>query len=134
MNDRRTSRRGGPRRSAFTIVELLATLTLVGIVLPVAVRGIVLCLATSAHAKQLAEAAALAQSKMAELVATGQWYDAELDGDFGEDWPDYRWLAQFHEWEDSRLSQLDVCVMWTRRSQDHDVTLNTLIYTGMPNE
>ena len=129
MNDRRTSRRGGPRRSAFTIVELLATLTLVGIVLPVAVHGIVLCLATSAHAKQLA-----AQSKMAELVATGPWYDAELGGDFGEDWPDYRWLAQFHEWEDSRLSQLDVCVMWTRRSQDHDVTLSTLIYTGMPNE
>ena len=73
-------------------------------------------------------------SDEAELVATGQWYDAELDGDFGEDWPDYRWLAQFHEWEDSRLSQLDVCVMWTRRSQDHDVTLSTLIYTGMPNE
>ncbi|HUU11373.1 MAG TPA: type II secretion system protein [Phycisphaerae bacterium] len=129
MTDRRTSRRG-----AFTIIELLATLTLVCIVLPVVVHGILLCLATAEHARQQGEAAALAQSKMAELVATGQWYDAKLDGDFGDQWPGYRWLAQFGEWEDSRLSQLDVDVTWTRRGRDYAVTLSTLVYTGTTDE
>ena len=130
MSKRRTSAAHG----GFTIVELLATLVLVGIVLPVAVHGIVLCLATAEHARQQAEAAALAQSKLAELVATDQWYDAELDGDFGEEWPEYRWAAQVLEWEDTRMVELDVCVFWTRRGQDRDVILSTLIYTGTPNE
>ncbi len=129
MTDRRTSRRG-----AFTIVELLATLTLVCIVLPVAVHGILLCLDVAAHARHQAQAAALAQSKIAELAATGQWYDAELDGDFGDDWPEYTWVAQIGEWEDSRLSQLDVYVLWNRRGRDRGVTLSTLIYRGVPNE
>lgn len=129
MTDRRTSRRG-----AFTIIELLATLTLACIVLPVIVHGILLCLATAEHARQQVEAAALAQSKMAELVATGQWYDAKLDGDFGDQWPAYRWVAQFGEWQDSRLSQLDVAVSWTRRGRDYVVTLSTLVYTGIADE
>jgi len=129
MTDCRTSCRG-----AFTIVELLATLTLVCIVLPVAVHGILLCLDVAAHARHQAQAAALAQSKIAELVATGQWYDAELDGDFGDDWPEYTWVAQIGEWEDSRLSQLDVYVLWNRRGRDRGVTLSTLIYMGVPNE
>jgi len=116
-------------RRAFTIVELLATLALIGIVLPVLVHGIVLCLEAATHAEQQAEAAALAQTKLAELVATGQWYDAELDGDFGDDWPEYQWTAQVMEWEDARLSQLDVFVTWTRRSRDHGVALSTLVYT-----
>ena len=129
MTDRRTSRRG-----AFTIVELLATLTLVCIVLPVVVHGILLCLDVAAHARHQAQATGLAQSKIAELAVTGQWYDAELDGDFGDDWPEYTWVAQIGEWEDSRLSQLDVYVLWTRRGKDRGVALSTLIYTGAPNE
>ena len=121
-------------RRGFTIVELLATIALVGIVLPVVVHGVVLCLDTAGFATGQAEAAALAQSKMAELVATGQWYDAEMEGDFGEDYPDYRWLALVGDWDDSRLSQLDVVVTWTRREQEHAAVLSTLIYTGTPDE
>ncbi|KPK48391.1 MAG: hypothetical protein AMK72_07070 [Planctomycetes bacterium SM23_25] len=134
MSDRPTSRHGVSRRGAFTIVELLATLALACMVLPVVVHGILLCLDTAAHARHVAQAAALAQSKMAELVATGQWYDAELEGDFGDSWPEYRWIAQIGEWEDSRLSQLDVYVVWNRLGRDRAVTLSTLVYTGAPNE
>ncbi len=130
MSHRAPTPRGRRCGGGFTIVELLATLMLVGLVLPVAVRGVVLCLATAAHARQQAEAAALAQTQLAELVATDQWYDGELEGDFGEDWPDYRWEAQTIEWEDARMVELDVAVFWTRRGQDHSVMLSTLINTG----
>ncbi len=134
MSHRPTSRRTGRRGGAFTLVELLATLTLVCIILPVATQGILLCLDTAAHARHRTEAAALAQSKMAELIATGQWYDAELQGDFGDDWPQYTWISQTGDWEDSRLAQLDVYVLWTRRGRDYHVTLSTLLYAGVPNE
>ena len=134
MTNRLTFGRSGQNRGAFTVIEVLATLTLVAIVFPVVINGLSLCLATAENARQQAQAASLAQSKLAELVATGQLYDAELSGDFEPDWPEYRWSAQLNDWEDSRLIQLDVSVIWTRRGEDRDVMLSTLVYTGIPNE
>lgn len=130
MRPARSSGPRGRRGRAFTIVEVLATLTLAAIILPPAVHGILLCLATAGHARQQAQAASLAQSKLAEIVATGELYDAEITGDFGEDLPEYTWAAQINEWDDERLIQVDVAVFWTRRGQDHQVVLSTLVYTA----
>jgi len=134
VTHRPTTRTAVAGRRGFTIVELLATLVLVGIVLPVVVHGVLLCLDTAAFATQQAEAAALARSKLDELVVTGQYYESEMEGDFGEDRPEYEWTAFVDEWEDSRLARLDVLVTWTRRQQEHEVVLSTLVYTGMVNE
>jgi len=116
------------------VIEVLATLALAGIILPVATRGILLCLATAAHAQSQARGVALAQGKLDELVATGSWYDQEMEGDFGDDFPAYTWAALVEDWDDPRLVQLDVAVMWTRRGKDREVVLSTLIYTGSPDE
>jgi len=126
-----TSARRLGRRRAFTIIEVLATLTLATIILPAAVHGILLCLATASHAAQQAQAASLAQTKLAEIVATGELYDAEMSGDFGEELPEYTWAARVNEWEeDARLVQVDVAVLWTRRGQERYVVLSTLVYMG----
>jgi len=134
MRPPRTSPGRARRNRAFTIIEVLATLTLAAIVLPPAIHGILLCLATAGHAAQHAQAASLAQSKLAELVVTGELYDAEMNGDFGEDLPEYTWAAQVNEWEDPRLVQLDVAVVWIRRGQERQVVLSTLVYMGSPDE
>jgi type II secretory pathway pseudopilin PulG len=133
MRPGQASRRRG-RGWAFTIVEVLATLTLASIVLPPVTRGVLLCLATAAHARNHAQAASLAQSKMAELVATEQYHDAQMAGDFGEDLPDYTWTAEVNDWQDERLAQLDVSVAWTRRGREHQVVLSTLVYLGQSGE
>ena len=127
-------RRTGPGRRlrAFTIVEVLATLTLAAIVLPAVVHGILLCLATAGHARDQARAASLAQSKLAEIVAAAELYDSEMNGDFGEELPEYAWRARVNEWEDPRLVQVNVAVTWTRRGRDRDFTVSTLVYTGGP--
>lgn len=122
------------RGGAFTIVEILATLALASIVLPPVTRGLLVCLATAGHARNHAQAASLAQSKMAELVATEQYYDARMEGDFGEDLPEYTWVAEVNDWEDERLAQLDVSVRWTRRGREHQVVLSTLVYMGQTRE
>ena len=134
MTRRPTCSRPAPRRGGFTIIEVLATLTLAAIVLPPTVHGILLCLATASHAQQHAQAASLAQGKLAEIVATGELYDAEMTGDFGKDLPEYTWAAQIGEWEDPRLLQVDVAVVWTRRGQERYVELSTLVYMGSPSE
>jgi len=122
--------RGRHRQRAFTLVEVLATLALVAIILPVAMKGISLATATAGLAKQRMEAASLAETMLAELVTTGAWRNGDLSGDFSPDWPGYRWRAEIQGWEETTLRQMDVHVQWTTRGRERSVTLTTLIYTG----
>ena len=117
-------------RGAFTLVEVLATLALAAIILPVAMRGISLATSLAGQAKRQMEAASLAESKLAELVATGDWQGADLSGDFGPESPGYRWSADVADWESETLRQVAVTVEWTARSARRTVTLTTLVYVG----
>ena len=115
-------------RSGFTLVEILATMAFLGIVLPAIMAGMSLCLSTAGSAKMQAEAAGLAQSKMAEIIAQAQWDQTTLSGDFAPDWPNYKWSAQLSDWgSDSLLEQLDVTVSWQHRGRNCNLTLTTLI-------
>ena len=124
------SRRGRQPRAGFTLVEILATLMLVAIILPAAMKGISLATTVAGLAKQRVEAASLAESKMTELLAGAAWQESDLEGDFSPDWPDYRWDAEVKDWEGLALQQLDVRVEWTLRNQDYSLVISTLIYTG----
>jgi prepilin-type N-terminal cleavage/methylation domain-containing protein len=121
---------GTRRRQAFTLIEILATLVLVGIILPVAMGGISLALSTAGESRRQCEGAALAQTKMAEILASQDWNNASMTGDFGVDRPEYRWAAQVNDWDGTRVRQLDVQVLWTHLNRERSVTLSTLIYTG----
>jgi len=118
-------------RRGFTFVEILATLTLLAIVLPVVMTGISLSLSVASLAKQQAQASSLAHAKLMELAVEGQWQQASLSGDFGEDWPEYRWTAQVSDWDGGVLEQLDVTVWWRYRGAERSGTLSTLVYTGV---
>jgi prepilin-type N-terminal cleavage/methylation domain-containing protein len=117
-------------RRAFTLVEILATLVLVAIILPVAMSGLSLALKVADESNHQTEAAALAQAKLAEIVACELWHTTSLAGDFSPERPEYRWSAQVSNWQGTRLQQLDVQVLWNYRGQDRRVTLTTLVYTG----
>jgi prepilin-type N-terminal cleavage/methylation domain-containing protein len=119
------------RRRGLTLVEVLATIVLMAIVLPATMQGISLCMATSVAARQRSEAAALAEAKLAELIATGDWQFGVLTGEFGEAWPEYRWSAAAADWSsDTTMKELYVRVHWTNRRQEREVMLTTLIYQG----
>ena len=111
----------------FTLVEVLATLVLVAVILPVAMRGVSLCLAVVGDARHKVEAATLAEAKLAELVATDGWQDADLSGDFGDDWPDYAWSADVTERDETAVRQLDLRVAWHARGADRSINLTTLV-------
>jgi Tfp pilus assembly protein PilV len=114
----------------FTFVEVLATLTFVAIVLPPVMNGISLSLTTALVAKQQAQASVLGQSKLMELVDQGGWESGGLAGDFGADWPGYRWTAQVSDWDGTTLRQVDVTVAWKQANKDRSVAFSTLVYTG----
>lgn len=117
-------------RRAFTFIEILATLTLLAIVLPAVMSGISLSLSTANLAKQQSQAAALGQSKLMELVTAGQWQHAEQAGDFGQDWPNYRWTMQVSDWDSPALRLLDLTVSWPMRGKTRSLTLSTLVRAG----
>ena len=125
----RRSRRSAAGRRGLTLVEVLATIVMMGIVLPAAMQGIALCTATSVVARQRSEAAALAEAKLSELIATGDWQFGALSGEFGDEWPEYRWTGSAAAWaSDPTMTELSIRVNWTSRRQEREVVLTTLLY------
>jgi prepilin-type N-terminal cleavage/methylation domain-containing protein len=122
-------------RTGFTLIECLATMLLMAIVLPVAMKGIDTTLRSADSTRNRTEAAGLAQSKLSELVVSGSavWSSGGLSGDFGPDWPAYKWNATVSPWvndtQNVGLEQLDVQVTWTSRNQPQSVTVSGLVYT-----
>jgi prepilin-type N-terminal cleavage/methylation domain-containing protein len=114
------------RNSGFTFIEVLATLVLMAIVLPVAMRGVSISLASAEKAKHLSEGAALADAKLNELVSTGEWSSGGLQGDFGQDFPGYRWQAQAAS-RDFGVTEIVLTVTWQERGQDRSVNVSTLV-------
>jgi hypothetical protein len=103
---------------------------LVAIILPVAMSGFSLALRVADESRRQSEASALAQNKMAEIIACQLWQGGVLSGDFAPDQPEYRWVGQVVNWQTTSLRQIDVRVSWDSRGREHSVTLSTLVYTG----
>jgi prepilin-type N-terminal cleavage/methylation domain-containing protein len=113
--------------AGFTFIELLATVVLIAIIMPVAMRSIALCTRLGGQSRNQIEAASLARTKLTELTASGDWQTSDKAGEFGSDWPGYRWTAEVSNWSDSMMSQLDLTVLWESQGRQRSVTLSTLV-------
>ena len=116
------------RRGGFTFIELLATVVFLGIIMPVAMQSIGLCTRLGGQSRRQIEVASLARAKLTELTCSSDWKTGEKNGDFGTDWPGYRWTATVYNWTDSTVSQLDLTVTWQSQGRQRSVTLSTLVY------
>ena len=117
-------------RTGFTLIELLATFVLIAIIIPVAMRGISLSTRIASHSKKQIEAISLAETKLTEFLITEDWLDGDQSGDFGEEWPEYRWNLVIEDWEEEETSQqLALSVEWSESGLGRSVTLTTIVYT-----
>jgi len=113
----------------FTFVELLATLVLISIVMPVVMQTIGLCTRLAGQSRREIEAACLAKTKLAELTAVEDWQNGSTRGDFGSDWPGYEWKMAVANWpDDTTVRQIDLTVTWRAAGQQREITLSTLVY------
>ncbi|GMV95857.1 MAG: type II secretion system protein [Phycisphaerae bacterium] len=120
----------GPRPaalSAFTLPEVLATMMLMGIVLPVVMSGVSTALSAAERARNTAQAATLGEAKLAELVATGQWGLTAGGGDFSPDFPQYRWVCQTAT-RDFGAVEIILQVSWIERGMERSLLLSTIAY------
>ena len=118
----RASRRG------FTLLEVLATLVLMGIILYPVMHGISLATAAAGEARHRVEAVALAQTKLTELATDFQTLN-QTGGGGGSfpDYPGYAWTSTVEQ-KDTNLSQITVRVTWTARGQERFIDLATMVY------
>jgi general secretion pathway protein I len=117
-------------RAGFTLIELLATFVLIAIIIPVAMRGISLSTRIASHSKKQIEAISLAETKLTEFLITEDWQNGDQSGDFGEEWPEYRWNLVIEDWEEEETSQqLALSVEWSESGLGRSVTLTTIVYT-----
>jgi prepilin-type N-terminal cleavage/methylation domain-containing protein len=117
------------RAGGFTFVELLATLALISIVMPVLMQTISLCTQVAGQSRRQVEAVCLAKTKLTELTAGTDWQNGSMRGDFGTDWPGYEWSMTIANWvEDSTVRQLDMTVTWRSVGRQRKVILSTLLY------
>ena len=120
-------------RCAFTLVEVLAAILMLGIVLPVAMYGISLATTTAGVARHRTQATTLARAKLDEILTTVPLQAGT--GDFGDRWPEYHWSADVATWDttavdglSSTVEEVKVRVTWMQRGQQREMALSTLVY------
>jgi type II secretory pathway pseudopilin PulG len=122
-------RRQEPGRAcgAFTFVEVLAALVFLAILLPTVIGGFSICTRAGAAAERTAIAAQLAENRMSELMLNDAWIAAEKRGEFGEEFPGYRWEVEQSTWDIENMTALTVHVFFQLQGQERDVALTTLV-------
>ena len=115
-------------RRTFTLVEVLAALMVTAVVIPVTLRALMLGTGLNESAGQHRQALHLANLKLQELVVTNTWLNT-TDGDFGTDYPGFRWVLATDTWTavDVTMLRLDLTVHGPTRSGETTVTLSTLV-------
>jgi type II secretion system protein I len=120
----------------FTLLEVLTALAILAVVLSVAMSGIGVATQLAGITRQRDIASNLAQTKLNELVATGNWNNGASGGQFSTD-PHYSWedstqTVSETDLPDVGLTQLSVTVDWRSLGREHHITLTTLVYTSPP--
>ena len=118
------------RRGAFTLVEVLAAILILAIALPSIMYGLTLAGNLATTARRRSEATALAETKLNELLVTGDWQSGNQAGDFADQFPDYKWQATVSTWEETNTDEVDMRVTWMQKGQEQAVVLSTVVYTS----
>ncbi|MGD9153989.1 MAG: prepilin-type N-terminal cleavage/methylation domain-containing protein [Bacillota bacterium] len=99
------------RQAGFSLFEVLAVLTLLGVVITVITASFLQSTATQQHLKGRLTALVLGEGKLAELLCGAE---ETTSGQFAAPYDDYAWESQSDE-EESGMSLVAVTVKWSGR-------------------
>lgn len=119
------------RRAGFTLAEVLAALTFMAIVIPVAVNGLRLASQVGALGERKTAAMRIGERMLNEIMVTGQWKDAPPSGVLTEGGVQYQWKARNDNWTEDPLRLVTVQVTFAVQGKDYDVSLSTLGDTSL---
>ena len=115
-------------RAAFTFAEVLAALVFMAIVIPVAIEGMQIANRAGVAAQRKSVAMMLAQQRLQELIAVGDWRNTTQNGNFNPYYKDYRWRLINEAWpEEPQMRLLTIEVTYPVQSREYKVRLSTLV-------
>jgi prepilin-type N-terminal cleavage/methylation domain-containing protein len=114
------------RHHAFTLIELLATLVLCAVVLPVALGAVSTAVQVGSVTRDKLIACELAQNKLREILATESWADGDESGEFDTQ-PRFSWESWSEDWQGSVVKLLHVQIKWDYRNTQRTLQLDTLV-------
>jgi len=112
----------------FTLVEILAALLLIGLILPVAMKGISMASVLASNNARKYEALELAEVKLSEILLQEDWKSGSGSGNFDDENDSYQWMMDVSDWTTTGLKQVDLTVFWQQRGRSNQVALSTLAY------
>ena len=115
------------RRAAFTFVETLAAMAFLGLLIPVLVAALHLASGAGSAAERSTIAMQLGENRLNEMTLGDEWTSAESRGDFGTDWPGYRWELTKADWQSGTMTELGLGVFFTVQGREREVRLTTLV-------
>ena len=108
----------------FTLLEVMVAMAIIAIALTAVLGSQSQSLSLASEAKFSTTAALLAQSKMAEIEAEKPEDLTSDSGDFGEDYPGYRWDKSVNdvtfdepEGVSDYLKRIDLIISWEKLEQ-----------------
>jgi general secretion pathway protein I len=106
MTKDQTATQGLQPQRGFTLLEIMAALSILAIVLVSVYRLQAQTVAMNSEVRFYATAPMLAQLKMAEVESESPEDLGDDSGDFGEEFPDYRWNIVIDDVESTALGNI----------------------------
>jgi type II secretory pathway pseudopilin PulG len=120
----------GRRARGYTLIEALAAIAVLLIVIPVLLQGFSIAGMIATAARQRADATALAQSRLDEIIATQSWQAGMQDETVREGVYDYQCTPSLESWDSGEVNiqLLRMTVSWETAGGTRHVTLSSLVW------
>ena len=99
----------------------------IAILFPVLVSALHVSSGVGSSAERTTVAVQLGENRLNELLLGDAWTSAESRGDFGTDWPEYRWELKKTDWQTGAMTELALDVFFKVQGREQDVRLSTLV-------
>ena len=117
----------GSARRAFTLVEVLASLMLIALVVPVAMEAMAVASRAGELGRRKAAAMRVGERVLGELLAEGQLATGATSGVAQEGPFEYPWSVRLENWPEDALQQATVTVTFALRGTTQEIALSTLL-------
>lgn len=122
------------RRRGFTLVEVLASLLLMAIVIPVAMDGMSVASRVGILGQRKAAAMRVAERVLNELMIEQQTQQSSSTGTAVDGDTSYPWTMRVENWSEDAMQQLTVTVTFTVQGNNYEVGVTTLLPAAAPTD
>lgn len=99
---------------------------LMAILIPVVVEGITIANRSAMVARGKTVALQLGDALLHEMIITDQWRQQARSGEFGEEFPGFRWQLIDEGWEFDTMRSLSLVVIYEVQGREYSLSLTTL--------